>query len=177
MRRIALTLASCIDALNEGVGRVLVAAMPFVILIAAAVVVLRYAFHVGFPWLSEAFIWLNGLTVALGAGYVLKHEKHVRVDVLFKDFSPGGKALVNLLGVLLLLWPAMYILWQFAWPFAMRSIRMGEGSATAGGLPAMYVMKTSVLVFSALCSLQGLALVLRSLNTLFPARSESASHV
>ncbi len=170
MRKAALMVATGIDALNEGVGRLLVACMPFVILIGATVVVLRYLFHVGFPWLNEAFIWLNGLIVMLGCGYVLKDDKHVRVDVLFREFSPTGKALINCLGVLLLLWPVLFVLWEFAWPFAMRSIRMGERSATAGGLPIMYLMKASVLAFCALCALQGLALLLRSLAILIPAR-------
>lgn len=176
MRRQALMVAAAIDALNEGVGRILVALLPFVILMAAAVVVLRYVFLIGFPWLSEAFIWLNGLIVALGSGYVLKDEKHVRVDVLFKDFPPAGKALVNCLGVLVLLWPTLFVLWEFAWPFAMRSLRMGEVSPTAGGLPALYVMKLSVLGFCALCSLQGLALLLRSLSILIPQRRQDAPH-
>jgi len=177
VRQAMLKVAGWIDALNEGVGRILILLLPFVILVAACVVVLRYVFHIGFPWMTETFIWLNGLIVALGSGYVLKDEKHVRVDVLFKDFSPRGKALVNALGVLILLWPALYVLSQFAWPFAMRSIRMGEASPTAGGLPAIYVLKGSVLAFCLLCGLQGLALLLRSLDTMIHGSNKSGVHV
>lgn len=169
-------VADGIDAVNTAIGKVLIFLLPLVVLIASAVVILRYVFSVGFPWLSESYVWLNGLIVALGAGYVLKIDKHVRVDVLYKAFPVRLRAAINALGVLLLLWPALYVLWDFALPVVLRSWRMHEISPTSDGLPAMYLLKTGVLAFCVLCALQGLALLLRSLLVLCGEKDDGVRH-
>ncbi len=169
-------IADGIDAVNTAIGRLLVLLLPLVVLIASAVVVLRYVFAIGFPWLAESYIWLNGLIMAMGAGYVLKLDKHVRVDVFYKAFSMRAKAAINILGVLLLLWPSLFVLYEFALPFVMRSWRMHEISPTSDGLPAMYLLKTGVLAFCLLCALQGLALLLRSILILLAARPPETRH-
>lgn len=169
-------IADGIDAVNTAIGRLLVLLLPLVVLIASAVVVLRYVFAIGFPWLAESYIWLNGLIMAMGAGYVLKLDKHVRVDVFYKAFSRRTKAAINILGVLLLLWPSLFVLYEFALPFVMRSWRMHEISPTSDGLPAMYLLKTGVLAFCLLCALQGLALLLRSILILLAARPPETRH-
>jgi TRAP-type mannitol/chloroaromatic compound transport system permease small subunit len=169
-------IADGIDAVNTAIGRLLVLLLPLVVLIASTVVVLRYVFAVGFPWLAESYIWLNGLIMVIGAGYVLKIDKHVRVDVFYKIFPERAKAVVNILGVLLLLWPSLYVLYEFALPFVLRSWRMHEISPTSDGLPAMYLLKSGVLAFCLLCALQGLALLLRSVLTLLATRSAETYH-
>jgi TRAP-type mannitol/chloroaromatic compound transport system permease small subunit len=176
MIQVMKLIADGIDAVNTAIGRVLVLLLPLVVLIASAVVVLRYVFAIGFPWLAESYIWLNGLIMAIGAGYVLKIDKHVRVDVFYKIFSDRTKAVVNILGILLLLWPSLYVLYDFALPFVMRSWRMHEISPTSDGLPAMYILKTGVLAFCLLCALQGLALLLRSILILLAAHSSESRH-
>ena len=109
-------LADLIDRLNDGIGEVLKWAMPVIALICAVVAVLRYGFGVGFPWLSESYIWLNGALFTLGAAYVLRHEGHVRVDVFYNLLSARGRAWINLLGTLVFLYPMLYFLAVKGWP-------------------------------------------------------------
>lgn len=161
-----LALAAVIDAVNRLLGRLAAWLMPLVVLIAAAVVVLRYLFNMGFPWLSESFIWLHGAIFLLAAAYVLQVEGHVRVDVFYRRYAPRRRALVNLLGVAFLLWPAMWVLGWRSLPIAERSWRMQESSPTPNGLPFLYLMKALIIVFCVLVALQGLALLIRSLAVL-----------
>lgn len=161
-----LAFASAIDGLNRLLGRITAWLMPLVVLIAAAVVVLRYLFNMGFPWLSESFIWLHGAIFLLAAAYVLQIEGHVRVDVFYRRYTPRRRAVVNLLGVVFLLWPAMWVLGWRSLPIAERSWRMQEASPTPNGLPFLYLMKALIIVFCILVALQGLALLIRSLAVL-----------
>lgn len=162
----ALALAEAIDSLTRLFGLLAMSLLPFVVVIAALVVVLRYVFLLGIPWLSESYVWLHGVIFLLSAAYVLQIEGHVRVDVIYRKFRPRRRALVNLLGVLLLLWPAMYVIGVNAIPIVERSWRNLESSPTPDGLPFMYLMKTGILVFCVLVALQGLSLLLKSLAAL-----------
>ncbi|MFP1683305.1 TRAP transporter small permease subunit [Alloalcanivorax sp. C16-1] len=159
-------LADLIDRLNDGIGEVLKWAMPVIALICAVVAVLRYGFGVGFPWLSESYIWLNGALFTLGAAYVLRHEGHVRVDVFYNLLSVRGRAWINLLGTLVFLYPMLYFLAVKGWPGIQRSWARLETSPTIGGLPFMYLLKSCLLGFCVLLALQGLSLMIRSVQAI-----------
>ncbi|MDF1748555.1 MAG: TRAP transporter small permease subunit [Alphaproteobacteria bacterium] len=181
---ILIRLAYAIDRLNLWVGKTLSMLMPFVVLVAASVVLLRYAFNVGFPWLSEAFIWLNGLIFTLGAAYLLVLDQHVRVDVIYAKLSERGRAVMNALGVVFLMWPMVYAIGITGWPTVYRSILALEQSATMGGLPIMYLLKACIPLFCILVALQGLSMLIRAIavltghsETLRPAEFESQNHV
>lgn len=156
-------LADLIDRLNEGVGEVLKWGMPVIALVCALVAVLRYGFELGFPWLSESYIWLNGAIFTLGSAYVLRHEGHVRVDVFYNFLSARGKAWINLFGTFVFLYPMLYFIAVKAWPGIARSWARLETSSTIGGLPFMYLLKSCLLGFCLLLALQGLSLVIRSI--------------
>jgi TRAP-type mannitol/chloroaromatic compound transport system permease small subunit len=66
------------------------------VLVCFTVVVLRYGFNVGFIWMQELYVWLHAIVFTGCAGYALKHDKHVRVDVFYARMSERGRAWVNL---------------------------------------------------------------------------------
>ncbi len=159
-------LARGIDVLNDGLGRLAAWLLVPMALTAFAVVIMRYALEIGFPWLSEVFVWLNGAIVMVSAAYVLKEDKHVRVDLFYRNLGRRGRAWVDLIGVWFLLMPMVGTLAWLSWPIVQRSWRMGEGSATPDGLTFMYLIKATVIVFCVLTALQGLAISVRCLWTL-----------
>jgi len=140
--------------------------VPLIVLLGFSVVVLRYGFGIGFPWLSESFVWLNGIIFTLGAAYLMQQEGHVRVDVLYARISRRKRAIVNIVGVITLLWPAMYVIGVNGWPTVMRSIHALETSPTMDGLPFVYVLKACIPAFCILVSLQGMSLLIRSAEAL-----------
>ncbi len=156
-------LADLVDRLNECIGEVLKWGMPVIAVICAVVAVLRYGFELGFPWLSEAYIWLNGALFTLGSAYVLRTEGHVRVDLFYNQLSARGRAWIDLLGTLVFLYPMLYFIAIKAWPGIQRSWARLETSPTIGGLPFMYLLKSCLLGFCLLLALQGLSLMLRSI--------------
>jgi len=150
-----------IDALNDWVGHTVAWLTLGCVLTCFAVVVLRYAFSIGFPWLQELYVWQHAAVFMAGAGYTMLHRGHVSVDVLYGRASERRKAWIDILGTLLFLFPWLAVLAVTSLPFVSSSWSIREGAATADGMPAVYLLKSLLWVFCALLFLQGLALLLR----------------
>lgn len=149
---------SVIDTVNDRIGRMVSWLTLAMVLAAVVVALLRYVFSIGFIWMQESYVWIHGIVFMLGAGYTLLHGGHVRVDVFYARFSPRKKAWVDLLGVLFLLWPMLAIVGWVSWDYVAKSWADRETSFQAGGLPAVYILKSVIPLFCALAALQGLSL-------------------
>ncbi|MEX2131663.1 MAG: TRAP transporter small permease subunit, partial [Pseudohongiellaceae bacterium] len=116
--------------------------------------------------LQESVIYINTLMVAVGAAYTLKQDGHVRVDVFYGRLSDRGKGIVNILGTVILLLPAMgYIAWV-SWDYVSVSWQIRERSAENSGLPYVYLLKFGILLLCGLLILQGVAELLRNISIL-----------
>jgi TRAP-type mannitol/chloroaromatic compound transport system permease small subunit len=103
----------------------------------------------------------------LGAAYALRRDGHVRVDIFYQRMTRRGRAWVDLLGTLLLLFPVCAFIAWVGWEYVLESWQVMEGSREAGGLPGVYLLKTLMLLMPVLVMLQGLAIAVR--NGLFLA--------
>jgi len=156
-----------IDLLNERVGRFVSWLVLALVLITFCIVVLRYLFDLSWVMMQESMIYLHSLVFMLGAAYTLKHEGHVRVDIIYQRCTPTVKAWIDLLGTLCLLLPvAGFMLWS-SWGYVMDSWDILEASRNSGGLPFVYLLKTCLLLMSGLLILQGLSLLMSKIVYLF----------
>jgi TRAP-type mannitol/chloroaromatic compound transport system permease small subunit len=155
-----------VDRLNEATGRAVAWLSLAMVLIAAFVVVARYGFAWGRVWLQESYVWLHGILFMLAAGYTLRHDAHVRVDIFYRPAGARFKAWVDLLGSLLLLAPVILSVAIVSFPYVLQSWLGLEASREAGGLPGLFLLKSVILLFCGLILLQGLALAGRSLLVL-----------
>ncbi|MBT4741008.1 MAG: TRAP transporter small permease subunit [Rhodospirillaceae bacterium] len=156
---------AAVDAANEWIGRVVAWLTLGCVLTCFLVVVLRYGFSIGFPWMQELYVWQHAVVFMVGAGFTLLHGGHVNVDIAYARFSPRTKAWVDILGTLLFLLPWMAVLAWTSSQFVLASWSILEPSSQANGMPGLYVLKSTIWVFCAVISLQGLALIAR--RTLF----------
>ncbi|MEW5709731.1 MAG: TRAP transporter small permease subunit [Pseudomonadota bacterium] len=155
-----LSLARLIDALNERVGRAVRWLVLATALLSAATAFVRYAFHTSSNAALELQWYLYALIFLLAAGYTLKHDGHVRIDVLFARLSPRTRAWIDLIGGLLMLLPmALAILW-FSWHSFALSFQIREMSPDAGGLPR-WPIKLAIPLGFALLALQSVAEVIK----------------
>ena len=166
MPRHFAAVAALIDRLIAAIGRAVMWLALVVVLLQFAVVVLRYAFGIGSIWLSESVVYAHAALFMLAAAWTLQANGHVRVDVFYADASPRAKALVDLLGALLLLLPFMAVIAWFALPYVARSWTVLERSREASGLPLVYLLKTVIPAFALLMALQGTAQAIRAAITL-----------
>ena len=129
------------------------------------IVVLRYIFNFGSIALQESVSYMHAMVFMLGAAYTLKHNLHVRVDILYQQFPDKTKAWVDCMGTLLLLMPVTgFIIWS-SWQYVADSWAIQESSRNSGGLPGVYLLKTSILLMAGLLFLQSFSLFLQNLLT------------
>ena len=152
-----------VDRLSERMGRGLSWITVLLVLLVAADVLLRYAFSASPIWLRE-LQWQVFALLFLGAGaYTFRHDKHVRVDLFYGRFSPRDRARVNGIGTLLFLLPWTAVIAWFGYDAVLNAWRVGEGSPNPGGLPAWYLVKSTIVLGMALLFIQGLAEIVRTL--------------
>jgi TRAP-type mannitol/chloroaromatic compound transport system permease small subunit len=151
-----------IDGLNDRIGRGVAWLTLAMVAVTFLVVVLRYAFSLGWVWLQESYVWLHGIVFMVGAGYTLLHGGHVRVDIFYRPGSPRYKAWVDLFGSLLMLLPIIVMVAWVSADYILPSWAKLEESREAGGMPGLYLLKTMIWFFCALVGLQGLSLAARS---------------
>jgi len=166
MLTILAAIMRSINALNKVVGKTFAWLSLAVVLVCFAVVVERYLFSTTRLWMQDLYVWLNGVMFTAVAGFALFREDHVRVDIFYRPASPTKKAIADLVGVCLFLFPFMFAIYYIGLPYVQRSWRLMENSANVGGMPGLYVLKTFILVFVVLVALQGLAMAIRSILVL-----------
>lgn len=161
-------ISRAIDALNEAVGKTIAWAILAMVLMQLIVVVARYVFSTsdlfGIPsiWLQEGIVYMQGLTIMLGAAYALLYDEHVRVDIIRAETSRRARDWVDLLGALFFILPLCgFIAWS-AWPNVVSSWMTLEGSIEPNGLPFRYWLKSTVLAFAVLVSLQAVSVAIKA---------------
>ncbi len=152
-----------IDSFIEWTGKLTAWLVLALVLLVCYDVAMRYFFHQGSIALQELEWHLFALIFLLGAAYTLKHDEHVRVDVLLNSrfVSDRQRHWVNLLGGLFLLLPFCILILITSWPFIENAYFYKEASPDPGGLPYRFILKGSILVGFALLILQGIANTLR----------------
>jgi len=159
-----------IDAVNEWLGRCVSWLTLLMVLVTFSIVVLRYAFNIGWIAMQESVAFMHALVFMLAAAYTLKHDAHVRVDIVYQKCSLRVRAWIDFFGTLLLLLPvAGFILWS-SWDYVLNSWSISEASRSSGGLPGVYLLKTAIPAMALLLILQGLAQAARSLLTALAIR-------
>ena len=159
-------LATRLEHLSEWTGRSIAWLTLAMVLVTFAIVVFRYVFSMGWIWLQESVSYLHAFVFMLGAAYTFKHDGHVRVDIFYRHYSPRQRALVDLLGNLLLVLPVCGFIFFNSWDNVMDSWVRREGSEMTDGLDLVYVLKTCLLLMPVLVSLQGIAHILRNVLVL-----------
>jgi TRAP-type mannitol/chloroaromatic compound transport system permease small subunit len=106
---------------------------------------------------------MHALIFMLGAAYTLKHNAHVRVDIFHHRFSKTTQGWVDFLGTLLLLIPVCLFIIISSWGYVTDSWEVQESSRNSGGLPGVYLLKSTIIMMAGLLFLQGISLAIKSL--------------
>jgi TRAP-type mannitol/chloroaromatic compound transport system permease small subunit len=160
-----LALARLIDALTERVGRLAIWLVLIATLISAGNALSRYLLgESSNAWLEIQWYLFGGMFL-LAAGYTLKHNGHVRIDIFYNRFGPRGQAWIDLAGGLLFLLPMALLLMWLSWPMFHEAWVMHEMSPDAGGL-VRWPVKLLLPVGFGLLALQGVAEVIKRIGVL-----------
>ncbi len=161
---LAGTTADAIDRFIDWIGRGTAWICLLMVIIVATNVILRYMFRIGPVSLQELEWHLMSPIALIGMSYAMRHNAHVRVDILYERFSPKGQLLIDLFAAIVTLIVSV-ILIQLSFKFAYQAYAIGEGSPDPGGLPYRFLLRAFIPSGFALLALQaiaqGIRLVLR----------------
>lgn len=133
MRR-ALALANAIDRVTETIGQSLKWLVLAASLVSAGNALSRYGLNISSNAWLEAQWYMFAAMFLLGAGYALKHDEHVRVDVIFTNLSRERQAMVDIFGLIFFMFPVALLIAYMSIPMVTNSIRINEMSSDPGGL-------------------------------------------
>ena len=89
----------------------------------------RYVFNSPTNWAHEGMFLMFGMQYMLGAGWTLREDGHVRVDVIYVHLSDRAKAFLDLITSSIFFIFALALLWT-GWLFLADSLKVWEVSFT-----------------------------------------------
>ncbi|PWL34392.1 TRAP transporter large permease subunit [Marivita sp. XM-24bin2] len=166
------SVAVGIDKMVKGVGHVVMWANLLLIAAIVAQVLFRYLLNQNFPKLDEIQWHFYGLLTMIGISYALVTDSHVRVDILHLQLSRRAQRIIEVLGILTLVAPFLYLMVDQGWDYFYESWRVSERSSSPTGLPARWAFKAIIPISFVLLSFAALARLIHDVHALFVAGQE-----
>lgn len=157
------TFAQTINNASRAIGSGVAFASIAMALITTGVVILRYGFEQGAIAAQESVLYLHGAVFMLGAAPTLLADKHVRVDVFYRNFSQRQQTWVNTLGHTLFTTPICLLIIFGSWDYVAESWSIMESSPEPGGIPAVFLLKTLIPAMAVLLLLQAISAIVSGL--------------
>jgi len=129
-----LSLSRVIDNTTERIGRTIYWLVLVAVLISAANAVVRKAFNYSSNSFLEIQWYLFSLIFLFCAGYALKENDHVRIDIITGRMSARVRAMIDIFGTLFFLLPMAVLIMVLSWPVFVDAWTRNEVSTNAGGL-------------------------------------------
>lgn len=156
-----LSLTRLIDRFSLLIGSLLRWLILASVLISAGNAIMRKAFDIGSNAYLEAQWYLFSAVFLLGAGYVFLKNAHVRIDFVSGKLSPRVNAIIDIIGILIVITPLSLMLVYLSWPVFERAWVSGEMSQNAGGLVRWPVLILMPIGFGLLLLQAGSELIKR----------------
>lgn len=117
-------------------------------------IILRYLFNINFIFLQELVMYMHAFIFLFGISLCLKEDTHVRIDIFSSKLEIGYRNLIDQIGLIIFIVPfCLFVIYESS-SMIIRSWVMLESSSEPGGLPIVFILKTSIYIFSFLILLQ-----------------------
>lgn len=173
---ILLSLRQWFNRLSSFIGKL---AATLLLLLLANVffdVVMRYLFNDVSIGMQELEWHLYATIFLLGIAYTLNENRHVRVDLFYDHVSPQKKAVIDIVGTLILLLPFCLLITYYGVGFASDAYEINEGSGDPGGLPYRWIIKSMIPAAFILVIISSIGFMLRALNLALGLEQETETH-
>lgn len=164
--RWAESLYQSIDTFNDRLCQLVSWFTVIMVITMLLIVILRYGFDLGWIAMQESVMYLHAGVFLLGSAHTLRVNEHVRVDIFYRQFSKPKKAKVDLFGGLFFLMPVNIFIFMMSLDYVGASWSILEDSREAGGIPAVFILKTLILIFAGIMVTQGGAELIKNALTL-----------
>lgn len=129
-----LKFSAATDGVNGFVGRNVKWLILGAVLVSAGNATTRYIFNLASNAMLELQWYLYAAVFTLAAGYVLKVNEHVRIDVMSQRMTPRTRNWIDFWGFLLFVLPVTLYITLQSIPNLIETYQNQEVSANAGGL-------------------------------------------
>jgi tripartite ATP-independent transporter DctM subunit len=153
-----------IDTLTKRVGLMAALLALLLALLIGYDAMMRYQFSEGSIALQELEWHLFDVVFLLGLSYALKHDKHVRVDIMFSHYSTELKATVQILSMLFLLIPFSLYFLNGTFDMTLQSYVQNEVSSDPGGLKYRFIIKGVLFLSFVLLVLQAISEIIKAFS-------------
>ncbi len=131
------------------------------------IVVTRFVFSYEQAFMGDLVRFWYAALFLFASAYTLMHDGHVRVDVLYTNFSERGKAVTNSLGALLLglplCWTILILGTASKGSIITSPLRSFEISQSGFGMFTKYLMAAYLLVFAVSMAIQFTSFFLKNM--------------
>ena len=139
--------------------------------------IMRYFFRSGSIALQEMEWHLFSIVFLFGIAYALKEDGHVRVDVLYDNFPPKGKAIVNIAGALFFLVPLAFLIINGSIWYVKEAFDMNEISGDPGGLKHRWMIKAVIPASFIFLVVSTCGFVIRNINIFRGVEAPPVHHI
>ncbi|ANG65378.1 C4-dicarboxylate ABC transporter permease [Marinobacterium aestuarii] len=160
-------LSRLLDSVVEAVGRLSSWLWLAVLVVVLTNVFSRFVLAAGSIALEELSWHLFGIAMMLTLGYAVVRDDHVRVDVLREKFSLHTQAVIELVCILLLALPIIYLMIDALIPYAYKAYIYDERSQAPSGLPYRFIFKSALPLGLILVAIALFSRALRCMTLLF----------
>lgn len=133
-----------LDSVLVGVGNAVSWLIAVLIITISIQVVLRYLFKQSYTALEEIQWHFFAVIVMIGVVYSFAKDSHIRLDILHSKFSTKNKEIVEIIGIIFMLWPMIYVFFIHSLSFVAESFRVGERSMAPMGLGYRWAIKSII---------------------------------
>jgi len=123
----------------------------------------RYVFNAPTKWSFDVSYMLYSLLFMLGGAYTLLDKEHIRVDILYNNFSKRKKAIADIIGYILFFFPAIGGIFVYGIIFAHDSWSILEHCTKSYWSPPIYPFKSLISIGVFFLLLQGIAEFIRAI--------------
>jgi len=155
-----------IDTLTKKIGFLTAILALILALLIGYDAMMRYLFSEGSIALQEIEWHLFDIVFLFGLSYALKHDKHVRVDILFVNYSAQTKAIIQIFSMLFLLIPFSLFFLNGAFEMMTQSYIQNEISSDPGGLAYRFIIKGVLFLAFILLVLQAISEIIKAFSKL-----------
>ena len=152
VKKFILKMAS--NKINFFFGKMSSILILILITLVSLSVILRYIFSIGFTWLQDLYIWTHACFILFGIAYTLNKDGHVRIDILYRNFSEIRKKKINLIGSIIFGLPFCFFIITKGYDYFLRSFLISEDSKETGGLANIYILKFFIFFMGILLSIE-----------------------
>ncbi|MDJ0782357.1 MAG: TRAP transporter small permease subunit [Desulfosarcinaceae bacterium] len=163
-------VAAALDNFVQSIGRWcswLNVALIFAIILQ---VVLRYVFGKGLVVLEEVQWHLYCVGVVFGMSYCQSVDSHIRLDLVHEKMSRRTKEWVEIIGIIVLLMPMIYVIFFHGLDFFWEAVKVNERSDAPLGLCCRWLPKSLIPISMFLLFLSAVARLIKGFAYLKTAK-------